>query len=133
MAPRSFPEIDRARAPESAALSQSKNAVPRNRAGEAPGPLTPISGAVGSCTPATLRMMPVCTGQRPDRIVECPGAVSVVGPQLVDGDHNNQPGLGRGRGSDTQAREEQEEGSNHGRKLVRRWRLLEPPAAPGTP
>src|SRR5439155_10769303 len=78
IAPRSFPETESARAPGSAALSQSKNAVPRNRAGEAPGPLIPINCAAGSCTPAALRLMPVWAGQRPDRIVECPGAVSVT-------------------------------------------------------
>src|SRR5438105_1524513 len=78
MAPRSLPDTDSARAAGSAALSQSNSSVPRNRAGDAPIPVTPMSGMAESCTPARLRMMPVCAGQRPDRIVAWPGAVSVI-------------------------------------------------------
>src|SRR2546430_3773367 len=76
MAPRSLPDTESARAAGSAALSQSNSSAPRNRAGDAPIPVTPMSGVAESCTPARLRMMPVCAGQRPDKIVAWPGAVS---------------------------------------------------------
>jgi hypothetical protein len=49
-----------------------------NRLGDAPITLDPISGAVASGTPRLFEMIPVCTGSRPDNIVECPGAVSVI-------------------------------------------------------
>jgi len=78
IAPRSLRDTDSARAFGSAALSQSKNSVPRNRAGDAPGPATPMSRAAKSTTPLALLMIPVCAGHRPESTVACPGAVSVT-------------------------------------------------------
>ena len=58
-----------ARAVGSTALSQSNNVVPRIRRGEAPGPAIPSNGASVSCTPSELRMIPLCAGHIPERIV----------------------------------------------------------------
>ena len=78
IAPRSLRLTDRARALGSDAFNQSNRVVPRKRRGEAPGPVVPTSGASESSTPCRLLMMPVCAGHMPERIVECPGAVSVT-------------------------------------------------------
>ena len=78
IAPRSFRLTDSARVDGSTALSQSTSVVPRKRRGDAPGPAVPISVASESCTPSELRMMPVCAGHIPERIVAWPGAVSVT-------------------------------------------------------
>ena len=78
IAPRSLRLTESARERGSAAMSQSMSVVPRKRKGDAPTPLLPIMGCVRSFTPALLRTMPVCRGKRPDMVLACPGAVSVV-------------------------------------------------------
>ena len=71
-------EIESARDRGSATRSQSIRVVPRNRKGDAPGPAPSSSGARSSSTPALFRVIPVLRGKRPERVTECPGAVSVI-------------------------------------------------------
>jgi hypothetical protein len=78
IAPRSFLDTDNTRVRESFAVSQSVSVVPRKRNGDAPSPCAPMSGEFGSSTPVRLVEIPVRTGNRPDIVAECPGAVSVI-------------------------------------------------------
>ena len=48
------------------------------RRGDAPVAFDPINGAVTSGTPRLLETISVCTGSRPESMVEWPGAVSVM-------------------------------------------------------
>src|SRR6476659_11008695 len=78
IAPRSLRETDSARERAFVFCSQSISVVPRNRLGDAPGAPPPITGAVGSSTPAEFWTIPVLRGNRPDIVEAWPGAVSVI-------------------------------------------------------
>jgi len=78
MAPRSLRETESPRLSGSAVRSQSMSTLPRKRKGEAPEPGDPTCVTWGSCTPASLRTIPVFQGSRPESTVACPGAVSVM-------------------------------------------------------
>ena len=72
MAPRSLADTDSTFVAGLAATSQSVRVVPRNRMGDAPMSLDPISGESRSFTPATFRVIPVLRGNRPDMVLAWP-------------------------------------------------------------